>query len=181
MKTFYGYARKSTEGQNEASLEVQIDSLRKTAEKLGMNFEQIQETGSGRNISSRPKFSEMLKTKIQRGDAIGVYDSSRLSRNELEVIMIYQSLSEKGVDVYVDGKQIDSTNPQDRMMIGVQASFDAYSVNIQKDKSLKGIQKVKANGDWIFTGRMLGYQIIGIGSRRRVEIVPEEADIIRYI
>jgi len=66
-------------------------------------------------------------------------------------------------------------------MIGVQASFDASSVNIQKDKSLKGIQKVKANGDWIFTGRMLGYQIIGIGSRRRVEIVPEEADIIRYL
>ena len=181
MKTFYGYARKSTEGQNEASLEVQIDSLKKIADELGMIFESIQETGSGRNISSRPKLNEMLQTKIKRGDAVGVYDSSRLSRNELEAFAIYQDLSEKGVDIYVNGKKVDLTNPQDRMMVGIQASFDAYSVNIQKDKSLKGIQKVKANGDWLFTGRMLGYQIIGIGSRRRVEIVPEEADIIKYL
>ena len=83
----------------------------------------------------------MLQTKIQSEDAIGVYDSSRLSRNELEALMIYQNLTEKGVDIYIDGKQVDLTNPQDRMMVGVQASFDAYSVNIQKDKSLRVFRK----------------------------------------
>ena len=101
MKKIWGYARISTKKQN---LERQVRNILSEYN----DAEIIQETYTGKNVLSRPKFEKLLKT-VQPGDMI-IFDSvSRMSRNAEEGFNLYKELYSRGIDlVFLKEHHIDT-------------------------------------------------------------------------
>jgi len=177
---FYGYARKSTEEQNVTSFEVQLETLEETAKDNSMKFIGISETGSGTTLDNRIKLKELLD-KLQDGDALGVYDSSRLTRDVFDGLRIVDQVKAHNAMLFMDGREIDLNNPQEILQLNLNNSINSYNVQMQKQKSLAGMKRKKENGNWIFSNRLLGYNIVGRNKKVKIEIVDSEAIIVKYI
>ena len=174
---WYSYCRKSTEKQNETSFQVQEEYLNRQAEKLGQTeIQVIHETGSGSSIEGRPLFQKLL-TDSQKGDIIGLYDSSRGFRNTEDALRVASVLSLKGVRLYISDKFIDIDRPVDKMFWTIASGFDTYQREIQADKAKQGIKKVYDSGDYIFCSTLFGYQL----NRKSVSVIEEEAKVIQFI
>ena len=177
---FYGYARVSTEGQNDTSIEVQLEYLRLQAETLGMTFKSNHEKRSGKDVVGREVLTSLLD-KLEEGDVIGVYDNSRLGRDTAENLNIIKTLYKKGVRVQVNGKIIDPNNPDDELFFSIQSSISTYQRKSQLLKSRAGINLKKKNGDWVMRGDLFGYKLTKNTRSVTATIIEEDAEIIRYI
>lgn len=176
----YIYTRISTDGQNETSFQVQEDVVRKQLAVISTEpITVIQEVGSGKNTENRPKFVDML-SNLKQGDIVGIYDNSRFSRDIEISLQLLREIHNKGARLLCDGKFINPDNPQDKMIFSIQSTFSTYQRDIQNQKSLEGIKKKYSNGDAIFSP-ILGYEVIRRGKNIKVEIVPEEANVVQYV
>ena len=174
---YYAYCRKSTEQQQETSFEVQRDFLIRQANLLNVPYKVLTETGSGSTMADRPVFMRIL-SDLQPNDILGCYDQSRISRNPSESYIIIDTIQQKKAKLQVNGKFIDPDEPQDMAIFGIQAVFSGYQRSIQLDKSRKGLKQKYLNGDAVFTGNMIGWQLNRYG---KATIIDEEAKVIRYI
>lgn len=178
---FYGYVRKSVEGNTELSLDVQEEFLRKQARELGQTeVEIVREIGSGASLDSRPRFKELIEIS-KSGDIIGVYDSSRFSRNTEDALRVASLLQIKGVRIHVAGKFIDIDSPIDKMLWTIQAGFDSYQREIQNKKSKEGLYKQFETGYAVFNGVLCGYEVTRKGKNVIVNPLEDEAKLIQYI
>lgn len=178
---FYGYVRKSVEGNTELSLDVQESYLREQALLLKQNdITIIREIGSGASVDSRPKFKELIEN-CKTGDIIGCYDSSRFGRNTEDALKVASLLQIKGVRLHIAGKFIDVDSPVDKMLWTITAGFDTYQREIQNKKSKEGIVKQYEDGLAVFNGSLCGYDLSRKGKTPVVKVIPEEAKIIKYI
>ena len=180
MNRFYGYARVSTVGQNDTSIEAQLEYLRLQAESLGMPFEGHSEKKSGKSLAEREGLLNLISTS-EEGDVIAVYDNSRLGRNTEENLNIINTLHKKGVKVQINSKFVDPTNPDDELFFSIQSSISTFQRKTQLLKSKAGINLKKKNGDWIMRGDLMGYEIIKSGKKITARIIEKEAVVIRYI
>lgn len=179
MARLYGYCRKSTEEQNETSFEVQEAFIREHS-TVGYEVEIITETASGSSIEGRPKFKSLLE-RLQKGDIISVYDSSRISRNTEDALFIIRKINEKGATIMVAGKIVDPNSPIDTMLWSVQSSFDTYQRQIQNKKSREGIDAKKANGDWVLRGDLFGYKTYRTRGKTIVEVDEDASKVVKYV
>jgi hypothetical protein len=129
---FYGYARVSTIGQNDTSIEAQLEYLRLQAESLGIPFHPYSEKKSGKNLTDRDVLP-MLIEKSREGDVLAVYDNSRLGRNTEENLNIVKLLHKKGVKVQINSKLVDPTILANWEMVApVDMRFDGSTVQAQR-------------------------------------------------
>lgn len=177
---YYGYARKSTVGQNETSIEAQLEYLRLQAESLGMLFEPRSESKSGKSLEGREELIKLMAEAVS-GDIIGVYDNSRLGRDTADNLAIIKSLYQKGVRVQISSKILDPNNPEDELFFTIQSSVSTYSRKSQLLKSRAGINLKKRNGDWVMRGDLYGYRVIRQGGKTTISIEETEAQIIKFI
>ena len=180
MKTYYGYARVSTVEQGtKYSIENQRTYLSQEAKKLNLPFVFYSDTISGATFD-RPEWNE-LKSKIKSGDILGVQFNDRIGRDTVESLKYVKEIFEKGVEILVGGYRYDFNNPNDELSFTMFASFATFQRKNQKQKSLAGITKKKESGEWVFTGKIFGYQTKLKGGRTVVEVDKEEAEILQYI
>lgn len=177
---YFGYARKSTIGQNETSIEAQLEYLRLQAESLGMLFEPRSESKSGKSIEGREELVRVMAEAVS-GDIIGVYDNSRLGRDTADNLAIIKSLYQKGVRVQISSKILDPNNPEDELFFTIQSSVSTYNRKSQLLKSRAGINLKKRNGDWVMRGDLYGYRAVKQSGKTTILIEETEAEIIRYI
>ena len=90
-KTYIGYARVSTEDQNEAR---QLESFRTFRETISKTFI---DKCSGKSMN-RPQLKAMLDY-VRKDDVVVVSDFSQLARSTKDVLQIVQDLTDKGVDL----------------------------------------------------------------------------------
>lgn len=170
------YVRISTSHQSDESLERQEEICRQwVSEPITV----VSEVGSGKN-QDRPKLQEMLK-QLQSGDYICIRDNSRLARNMLGSLVILNTITEKGAHLICDGKVIDPDNCQDMFTYHVHSAFSDMQRSIQNQKSSEAIRKVYEFGDYVFCSTLFGYSLTKHGKNKTIEIVEEEAKIIRFI
>ena len=110
-KTYIGYARVSTEEQNETR---QLESFANYSEKIRKVF--IDKV-SGKNMN-RPQLQAMLDY-VREGDVVVVSDFSRLARSTRDMLQIVQELTEKGVGLISLKENVDTDTPQGRFMLTV--------------------------------------------------------------
>lgn len=177
---YYGYARVSTQGQKDTSIEVQIEYLRKQAQELKEQFEARYEKASGKSVDGRAVFKQLL-LELKSGDILGVYDNSRLGRNTQENLTIVNDLFKRGIRVQISGKLIDTNNPQDELMFSIESSISTFQRKNQLMKSRAGINVKKANGDWIMRGDTYGWILTKNRGVTTATIDEEAAKKIRYI
>ena len=134
---------------------------------------------TGTSMAKRKDFQRMLSGcwdgKIDR---ILVKSLSRFSRNTKECLTVLRELSQLGVTVLFEKEHMDTATLTIEMMVSVFGAIaQQESVSISQNQRMS-YQRRMEKGEFITCKPPYGYRIV---NRRELEIVPEEAELIRWI
>ncbi len=135
---------------------------------------------TGTSMKKRDEFNKMLRLCYKgKIDMIMVKSISRFARNTLDVIKITRKLREINVDVYFEEQGIHSIDPASEFYITIYGSIaQSESENISANVKWGKAQSAKQGNVPFQCKHFLGYTKNTDGE---IEIVPEEAEIIREI
>jgi len=133
-----GYARVSTEEQNEAR---QIKALQEQgAEKI------FTDKRSGKNID-RKALKEMLDY-VREGDTVITESISRIARSTRDLLSIIDLLNHKKVNFISIKERIDTTTPQGKFMLTVFAAMAELERENILQRQKEGIEIAKEQGKY---------------------------------
>lgn len=139
-KVYIGYARVSTEEQNEAR---QLESFRTFREPIAKTFI---DKCSGKNMN-RPQLKAMLEY-VREGDVVVVSDFSRLARSTKDMLQIVQDLTDKGVGLISMKENLDTDTPQGKFMLTVFAALAELERATILQRQREGIDIAKTQGKY---------------------------------
>lgn len=181
----YIYIRVSTSMQVEGySLEAQRDRLAKFAEFQGMEIvrEYCDAGKSGKNITGRPEFSQMLNDVAEDRDGVDfilVFKLSRFGRNAADVLNSLQYIQDFGVNLICVEDGIDSSKDSGKLTITVLsavAEIERENILVQ---TMEGRRQKAREGKWNGGQAPFGYTLDSKNSTLIVN--PEEAEIVKII
>lgn len=135
---------------------------------------------SGTSVKNRDEFNRMIRRcKQGKIDMIITKSIARFARNTVDCLKYVRLLNDLGVDVYFEEQGIHSNQPGAEFYITIYGSIaQSESENISANIKWGKAQSAK-EGKVIFQYKnFLGYRK---GEDGQPEIVPEEAETIRYI
>ena len=181
----YIYVRVSTSMQVDGySLEAQRDRLIKFAEFQGMEVvrEYCDAGKSGKNISGRPEFSQMLQDVAEDRDGVDfvlVFKLSRFGRNAADVLNSLQYIQDFGVNLICVEDGIDSSKDSGKLTITVLsavAEIERENILVQM---MEGRKQKAREGKWNGGQAPFGYDL---DSKNGILTVnQQEAEIVRII
>lgn len=183
------YARFSSHGQNEQSIEAQVRICKEFAESKGLKTVNIynDKARTGTN-DSRPAFQKMI-ADAQSGafKYIIVYMFDRFARNRRDSIMYKEMLKEKyGIKVLSALEPIAEDEGGEFYEMFLDWNAEKYSKRLSK-RVKDGLDTSVANGTYCGGTLIYGYKIeqVPINSKpnkfeKRVIVNEEEAKILRY-
>ncbi len=139
-KTYIGYARVSTNEQNEAR---QLESFADYSEKITKIFT---DKMSGKD-TNRPQLKAMLDY-VREGDVVVVSDFSRLARSTTDMLQIVQELTDKGVALISIKEKVDTDTPQGRFMLTIFAALSELERETILQRQREGISIAKKQGKY---------------------------------
>lgn len=180
----YIYTRVSTAMQIDGySLDAQHEKLqREAAHRDMLVVGEFSDKGkSGKSISGRPEFREMMNRiedgNIDRIDYILVFKLSRFGRNADDVLHELRIMQRYGVNLLAVEEGIDSAGPTGKLMISVIAAvaeIERENINIQ---TMEGRLQKAREGKWNGGFAPYGYKL----EKGSLLIDESEAEIIRLI
>ena len=181
----YIYMRVSTAMQVEGySLEAQKERLTKFADF--QNLEVVREYcdagKSGKNITGRPEFAQMLQDVADDRDGVDyilVFKLSRFGRNAADVLNSLQYIQDFGVNLICVEDGIDSSKDSGKLTITVLsavAEIERENILVQ---TMEGRKQKAREGKWNGGQAPFGYELDTENST--LIVVPEEAEIVRII
>lgn len=181
----YIYIRVSTSMQVEGySLEAQRDRLNKFANYQGMEVvrEYCDAGRSGKNITGRPEFTQMLRDVGDNRDGVSyilVFKLSRFGRNAADVLNSLQYIQDYGVNLICVEDGIDSSKDSGKLTITVLsavAEIERENILVQ---TMEGRKQKAREGKWNGGLAPFGYRL----DKEKGELVvdPEEAEIVKVI
>lgn len=137
------------------------------------------EAASGTKTDKREDFNRLLadcrKGKIDR---VMVKSISRFSRNTKDCLAALRELMRLGVTVQFEKENIDTGTLTTELMVSVSGSL-AQQESISISQNIRqGYRRRMERGEFIANKPPYGYRNAGGG---RLEIVPEEAEVIRWV
>ncbi len=137
------------------------------------------EAASGTKTDKREDFNRLLadcrKGKIDR---VLVKSISRFSRNTKDCLSALRELMRLGVTVQFEKENIDTGTLTTELMVSVSGSLaQQESMSISQNIRM-GYRRRMERGEFIASSPPYGYRNAGGG---RLEIVPEEAEVIRWV
>lgn len=184
-KKCYIYIRVSTAMQVDGySLEAQKDRLMKFAEfqKMDVVREYCDAGKSGKNITGRPEFSQMLQDVADDRDGVDyilVFKLSRFGRNAADVLNSLQYIQNFGVNLICVEDGIDSSKDSGKLAITVLsavAEIERENILVQ---TMEGRKQKAREGKWNGGQAPFGYRVDSKTSTLVAE--PEEAEIVKII
>lgn len=139
-KTYIGYARVSTDEQNEAR---QLESFTDYSEKITKIFT---DKMSGKD-ANRPQLKAMLDY-VREGDVVVVSDFSRLARSTTDMLQIVKELTDKGVALISIKEKVDTDTPQGRFMLTIFAALAELERETILQRQREGITIAKKQGKY---------------------------------
>ena len=137
---YIGYARVSTDEQNEAR---QLESFQKYRESISKVYI---DKCSGKD-TNRPQLKAMLDY-VREGDVVVVSDFSRLARSTKDMLQIVQALADKGVALISIKENLDTDTPQGKFMLTVFAALAELERETILQRQREGIEIAKAHGKY---------------------------------
>ncbi len=137
------------------------------------------EAVSGTKTDKRDDFNRMMadarKGKIDR---VLVKSISRFSRNAKDCLAALRELSQLGVTVCFEKENLDTGTLTTELMVSVSGALaQQESVSIAENIRM-GYRRRMERGEFIANRPPYGYHTINCGE---LEIVPEEAEVIRWV
>ena len=190
MKNAVIYARFSSSGQNEQSIESQIRICSEYAESQGYNVIKTyaDKARTGTN-DSRPSFQRMIKDAASGAfEFIIVYMFDRFARNRRDSIMYKEMLKEDyGIRVLSATQPISDDEGGEFYEMFLEWNDEKYSKRLSK-RVRNGLDTSVENGTFCGGFLIYGYKIRKepiAGKRDKfikyVEIDEEQAEIVRYV
>lgn len=177
------YTRVSTEDQAREgySIEVQREYLLDHAKRLGWEVYKIYTDDVSGYILDRPSLKEMFKdAKAKRFELIITYKLDRFSRKLKDLLNIVDELEAYGVAYKSATEPFDTTTSAGKLMFQQLGSFAEFERNRIKERVFPGMIKGVQQGNWQ-GARFAPYGYRYIKEKKLLEIIPEEADIVKLI
>ncbi|MDD5518551.1 MAG: recombinase family protein [Candidatus Omnitrophica bacterium] len=177
------YTRVSTEDQAREgySIEVQREYLLDHAKRLGWEVYKIYNDDESGYILDRSGLKEMLKdAKAKRFELIITYKLDRFSRKLKDLLNIVDELEAYGVAYKSATEPFDTTTSAGKLMFQQLGSFAEFERNRIKERVFPGMIKGVQQGNWQ-GARFAPYGYRYIKEKRLLEVIPEEADIVKLI
>ncbi len=190
MKNAVIYARYSSQGQNEQSIEGQVRICTEYAENNGYSVIKVytDKARTGTN-DSRPDFQRMVKDAASgKFEFVIVYMFDRFARNRRDSIMYKEMLKqEHGIRVISATQPISDDEGGEFYEMFLEWNDEKYSKRLSK-RVKNGLDTSVENGTFCGGYLVYGYKLRQepiAGKRNRftkhVEIDDEQAEIVRYI
>ncbi len=181
------YARVSSEAQDVSlSISAQLKALREYAERNGHVIvrEFIDEAETGRSISKRPAFREMVslaKSLLKPFDATLVWKYSRFARSRTDSIVYKAVLRKHGVQVISITEPADNS-PTGRLMEAIIEDLDEFYSDNLGEEVTRGMRESVSRGFYLSSKAPYGYRKIrlkdGAKERTKLEIEPYQSQIV---
>lgn len=179
----YIYTRVSTEMQVDGySLSAQTDDIKKFAEFRHIDIigEYCDEGRSGKATAGRDDFNRMIDDIKSNKDGVRyvlVFKLSRFARNAADTLNSLKIIQEHGADLISVKDGLDSSSSTGKMMISIMSAFAEIELENIHIQTMAGRKQKAREGKWNGGFAPYGY-ILKDG---KLEIVPDEAETVRYI
>ncbi|WP_341301059.1 recombinase family protein [Lysinibacillus sp. FSL H8-0500] len=177
-----GYVRVSTDKQlDNTSIAKQKEEIEKYCNDNGLSLIRIFDEGakSAESFKNRPEFKELYSfvfDKQNRIDYVVVYDSDRISRDNLESLYIYRRLTQAEKHLICIADNIDTRDPRAKILYQIMSLVAELERDMIIFRTNSGMEKRASEGE--FNGGV----IYGYASKNKMlKIVPEEARVVKYI
>ncbi len=177
------YTRVSTEDQarDGYSIEVQQEYLLDHAKRLGWEVYKIYTDDESGYSLDRPALKEMLQdAKAKKFELIITYKLDRFSRKLKDLLNIVDELEGFGVAYKSATEPFDTTTSAGKLMFQQLGSFAEFERNRIKERVFPGMIKGVQQGNWQ-GARYAPYGYHYDKVKKLLEVVPEEADIVKLI
>lgn len=177
------YTRVSSASQEDegTSLETQREMGLKRAEVLGMEARVWNEGGQSskyEDFGNRPQLAELLsEITAGRVQHLWVYNTDRLSRNEMTWSVIRMKLLKHDVRLYTATGTFNLSNAQDKMLFGILQEISAYDNALRTERTRLGRVRRLREGCWKGGMAPFGYKI----EKNRLVVEKEEAKWVNFI
>lgn len=179
-----GYARVSTDSEEQlTSYEAQVSYYTQYI-KSRPDWEFVKvytdEGISATSTKHRDGFNSMIADALDgKIDLIITKSVSRFARNTVDSLTTVRKLKEKGIEVYFEKENIYTLDSKGELLITIMSSLSQEESRSISENVTWGQRKRMADGKVSLPyGRFLGYKR---GEDGLPEIVPEEAEIVRFI
>lgn len=176
------YARYSSDRQRETSLADQEAVCRRRAESDGLTVVEIYaDAAISGSRQDRPQYQRLLEDAGSgRWQALLVEDLSRLSRDEIEGNQAVRRLEYRGIRVIGVSDGYDSDRPGRTAQRSVRALLSALYLEDLAARTHRGQEGQVARG-FRAGGMPYGYRPVRTETGSKLEIDPEQAEIVREI
>ncbi|WP_432256621.1 recombinase family protein [Limimaricola sp. AA108-03] len=148
-----GYARVSTGGQN---LEAQVEALKAAgAERI------YSEKISGSQLD-RPELDRLLD-QLRPGDVVVVAKYDRLSRSLQDLLIIVETIRNRGAGFRSLAEDIDTTTPAGRLVFHVMSSIAQFELERIAERTKEGLAAARKRG-------RVGGRPPALSNERRAEV-----------
>ena len=135
-----GYARIST-AEGRQVLDRQLEALREAG--CGRVFED--RASGAKQAEDRPGLAACLDW-VRKGDVLVVLDLDRLGRLAGELVRLIDDLAARGVGFRAINSPMDTTTPQGRAFLQIQAAFAEMERNVIRQRVREGLAAARARG-----------------------------------
>jgi site-specific DNA recombinase len=134
----------------------------------------------GKPIEERPVLLQLLKD-IESGlyDGLVVVDLTRIARDNLYSQMIAKVLEDNNVPIITPNRIYDLTDESDKLIYDMESMISSKELKTITRRYKSGKIERSKRGEWIQGKPPLGYKRNDV--TRKLEIVPVEAETVRYI
>lgn len=135
---------------------------------------------TGTKADARPEFQRMIKDAMEGNiDIILTKSISRFSRNTLDMLNYVRMLKDKRVEVRFEEERLNTLSQEGELMITLLSSMAQQEVVNTSEHVKKGLAMKMTEGQLVGFATCLGYDVDP--KTKNLVIVPEEAEIVRYI
>ncbi len=134
---------------------------------------------SGHSIEKRPQFLVMMQdAREHKFDKIYTKSVSRFARNTTQLLEAVRELRDIGIEVVFEKENIHTFQPTSEVFLTIAATIAENDLEVDSERQRWSIRHRYENG-WISIGTgLFGFKMT---PDNELEIVPEEAAVVRYI
>lgn len=170
------YCRESTERQE---IDTLVSLCIREAEKLGYKEYTVYKDVESGYSNTRSEYLKMLEdVKAGKINVLILYESSRLTRDELEHQIVYRLFKEKNIKIYtVAHGWLDLNNEDDIFLTSLLNLLDAREGRKSAKRTKDRMKELAENGLWTGGPAPLGYKLVD----KKLLIDEEKAKIVKDI
>ena len=134
---------------------------------------------SGHSVQRRPQFLEMMQdAREHKFERIYTKSVSRFARNTTQLLEAVRELRDIGIEVIFEKENIRTFQPTSEIFLTIAATIAENDLEVDSERQRWSMRHRFENG-WIsIGGGLFGFKM---NANNELEVVPEEAAVIRYI